>query len=110
MQKPECEIRPIIIKTSKFVRVMRNWYLACDAHGYTPRQRVHMMQNLYDLLTKDVDFTQYPPPSTHIKGIPIVTYEGIFQNISLCIAMYKYAKNNSYNQSYIYTTCGKFLW
>ena len=99
MQKPECE-RKQIVRTSKFVKVMRNWYLAC---GYTPRQRVHMMQDLYDLLMKDVDFTQYPPPLTHIKGIPIVMYEGILQNISLCIAMYKYAKNNSYNQRAIST-------
>ena len=102
MQKPECERRQLV-RTSKFVKAMRNWYLACDAHGYKPRQRVHMMQDLYDLLMKDVDFTQYPPPSTHIKGIPIVMYEGILQNISLRIAMYKYAKNNSYNQRAIST-------
>ena len=92
-----------MIKTSKFVKAMRNWYLACDACGYTPRQRMHMMQDLYDLLMKDVDFTQYPPSSTYIKGIPIVTYESILQNISLHIAMYKYAKNNSYNQRAIST-------
>ena len=104
MQKPECERRQLV-RTSKFVKAMRNWYLACDACGYTPRQRVHMMQDLYDLLMKDVDFTQYPPPSTDIKGIPIpiVMYEGILQNISLRIAMYKYAKNNSYNQRAIST-------
>ena len=102
MQKPKSERRQIV-RTSKFVKVMRNWCLACDACGYTPRQRVHMMRDLYDLLMKDVDFTQYPPPSTHIKGIPIVMYEGILQNISLHIAMYKYAKNNSYNQKAICT-------
>ena len=67
MQKPESERQPII-RTSKFGKAMRNWYLACNAHGYTPRQRVHMMQDLYDLLTRDVDFTQFPPPS---KAFPL---------------------------------------
>ena len=102
MQKPESERKPII-RTSKFVKAMRIWYLACDGLSYNPRQRIHMMQDLYDLLTKDVDFTQFSSPSTHIKGIPIVTYEGILQNISLHIAMYKSAKNNLYNQRAIST-------
>ena len=102
MQKLESERKPII-RTLKFVKAMRNWYFACDTHGYTPRQRIQMMQDLYDLLTKDVYFTQFPLPSTHIKGIPIVTCEGILQNISLHIAMYKFAKNNSHNQRAIST-------
>ena len=58
MQKPESERKPII-RTSKFVKAMRNWYLACDGHGYTPRQRIHMLQDPSDLLSKDVNFTQF---------------------------------------------------
>ena len=73
-----------------------NWYNACDARGYTPAERIN-------LLTSDVDFSEYPPPSTHMKGIPIVTYKGILQNISLRIAMYRLAKNRRYNQCSVST-------
>ena len=34
---------------------------------------------MHKFLTKNVNFDEYPPPSTHVKGIPIVTYKGILQ-------------------------------
>ena len=92
-----------VIKTSQFVKGIRNWYNACDARGYTPAGRINMMQDFYDLLTRDVDFSEYPPPSTYVKGIPIVMYKGILQNISLRKAMYRMAKNRRYNQHSVST-------
>ena len=50
-----------VVKTSQFVKGIRNWYNACDARGYTPAERINMMQDFYDLLTNDVDFSEYPP-------------------------------------------------
>ena len=94
--KPE-KYKRKVKKTSRFVKCMRNFYLACDARGYSPGERLRMLKDMYDLLTKDVDFEQYTPPSTHIKGIPIVTYEGILQNITLRFAFYRLAKGNRYN-------------
>ena len=54
---------------------MCNFYLACDARGYSQGERLCMLQDMYDLLTEDVDFEQYPPPSTHIKGIVVVSIQ-----------------------------------
>ena len=92
-----------VVKTSQFVKGIRNWYNACDARGYTPAERINMMQDFYDVLTHDVDFSEYRPPSTHVKGIPIIMYEGILQNISLKIAMHRMAKNRRYNQHSVST-------
>ena len=53
--------------------------------------------------TKNVNFDEYPPPSTHVKGIPIVTYEGILQGISTRILLYKLAWNLTFNNRAIST-------
>ena len=93
--KPE-KYKSKVKKTSRFVKCMCNFYLACDPRGYSPGERLRMLQDMYDL-TEDVDFEQHSPPSTHIKGIPIVTYEGILQNITLRFTFYRLAKGNRYN-------------
>ena len=102
MKKP-AKHQKCVIRTSQFVKCMRQWYEACDGRGLSPDTRLNMFQNMYDLLTEGVNFAMYPPPSTHIKGIPVVTFEGILQNISTRIALYKYAKNHTYNQCAVST-------
>ena len=86
-----------IVYSSYFVKCIHNWYFACDPRGYTPIQRIEMLQEFHDLLTNDVDFGSFPPPSGYVKGIPIVTYEGILQNTTLCIFMYSLVKGNRFN-------------
>ena len=46
-----------VVKTSQFVKGIWNRYNACDTIGYTPAERINMMQDFYDLLTCDVDFS-----------------------------------------------------
>ena len=86
-----------VVKSSRFVRCIRNWYLACDAHGYTPIERITMLQEFFDLLTENVDFSSYPPPTTHVKGIPIVCCKGLLTNMTIRIYMYSLCKYNTYN-------------
>ena len=80
-----------------FVRCIRNWYLACDACGYTPIERITMLQEFFDLLTENVDVSSYPPPTTHVKGILIVCYKGLLMNTTTRIYMYSLCKYNIYN-------------
>ena len=77
--------RKKIVCSSYFVKCICYWYFACDSRGYTPIQRIEMLQEFYDLLTNDVDFSSFPPPSGYVKGIPIVIYEAILQNTTLYI-------------------------
>ena len=86
-----------VVKSSKFMRCIRNWYLACDAHGYTPIERITMLQEFFNLFTENVDFSSYPPPTTHVKRIPIVCYEGLLMNTTIKIYMNSLCKYNTYN-------------
>ena len=71
--------RKKIVCSTYFVKSICNWYFASDSRGYTPIQKIEMLQEFHDLLTNDVDFSSFLPPSGNVKGIPIVTYEAILQ-------------------------------
>ena len=66
-----------------FVQLVRNWYNACDSRGMPADERVNKLWEFYAYLTKDIDFDRFPGYSQYVKGIPIITYEGILQNISV---------------------------
>ena len=38
--------RKAVKKTSRFVKCMQNFYLACHARGYSPQERLHMLQDI----------------------------------------------------------------
>ena len=92
-------------KVFHFVNGIRNWYHACDKCGFSPEERLCKMQDFFDILTKSVSFEEYPPPYNYVKGIPLVTYEGILQNITLRFAVYKLSKFGTYNQHLLSTLC-----
>ena len=51
-----------------------------------------------ELLTWDIDFSSFPPPVNYIKGIPVVTYEGILMNNAHRYNLYYHLKDGYYNQ------------
>ena len=67
---------------AKFVRLVRNWFEACDERGIDVYTRVRHLQDFFDFLTALVDWEEMPPPFSYIKGMPIPTYESIMQGIS----------------------------
>ena len=71
-----------------FVHLTRNWYEACDKHGIATLQRLQYMQNMFNHLISWVDFTDFPPPSEYIRGMPIQTFEMILQNISTSMQLF----------------------
>lgn len=80
-----------------FVKLIRNWYKACDERGIAADERVNNLWALYAYLTKDVDFDMFPGYTQYVKGIPIITYAGMLQNISVRMALYQQAKCCTYN-------------
>lgn len=44
-----------------------------------------------------VHFAQFPPPGTHIKGIPHVMFEGLLTNIERRIQIIPFIKTGIYN-------------
>ena len=80
-----------------FTRLVRNWYNACDCCGMPANKRVNHLWAFYAYLTKDIDFDKFPGFTQYVKGIPIVTYAGILQNISVRLSLYTISKFGTYN-------------
>ncbi|MCG8625032.1 MAG: hypothetical protein MJE68_23910, partial [Proteobacteria bacterium] len=80
-----------------FTKLVRNWYNACDSRGMAADERVNNLWAFYAYLTKDVEFDKFPGFSQYVKGIPIITYAGILQNISVRLSLYKVSKFGTYN-------------
>ena len=51
----------------EFVQIVRLWYKACDKRGIHPNESVNRWITMHKFLTKNVNFDEYPPPSTHIR-------------------------------------------
>ena len=86
-----------------FVEIVREWYEACDERGIHPKERVNRWICMHNFLTKDINFTDYPPPTMHYKGIPIITFEGILQGISTRLSLYDFALASTFNNRAIST-------
>ena len=93
-----------------FVRLVRNWYKACDERGMSADECINNLWAFYAHLTKDIDFDKFPRYSQYVKGIPVVTYVGILQNISVRMCLYKVSKFKTYNpQSISSLVCESFF-
>ena len=80
-----------------FVRLVRNWYKACDERAMSADERVNHLRAFYAYLTKDIEFNKFPGYGQYVKGIPVITYAGILQNISVHLSLYQIAKCKTYN-------------
>ena len=80
------------------IKLVRNWYKACDERGISADDRVNKLWAFYAYLTKDVEFDKFPTYGQYIKGIPIITYAGILQNISVRLCLYEISDFKTYNQ------------
>ena len=90
--------RKKVTKSSYFVKCIREWYAACDSRGLDPGEMIRKMMAFDELLTQDVDSSSFPPPGNYIKGIPVVTYEGILMNNAHRYNHYYHLKDGYYNQ------------
>ena len=82
---------------------MREWYEACDECGIHPEERVNRWINMHNFLISDMTFTDFPPPTTHAKGIPIITFEALLQGISIRILLYGLSLGATFNNCAIST-------
>ena len=67
---------------AKFVKRTRNWYRACDERGIDVKERLKYLNKMYCYLIGKCNISDYPPPTTHVEGIPIRTFEALLHTIS----------------------------
>ena len=87
------------LESANFVSLIREWHLACDQRGIKADVRVTLLYNMFNYLTKDIDFNRFPFPlcGRYWRGMPIQTYEALLQNICTRIQLYLSANNKTYN-------------
>ena len=95
------ETFPLIVLQSVYAGIVhvknkRLWYKSMSADD-----RVNNLWAFYAYLTKDIDFNKFPGFTQYVKGIPIITYAGILQNISVRLSLYTISKFRTYNHQSI---------
>ena len=85
------------------IGIIHRWYEACDECGLPATRRAKRLQDMSDLLLKEIDFTQFPPPGNNVSGVSISTYKGILQCNTLCLLLYGLSANGTYNHRAIST-------
>jgi hypothetical protein len=91
------------LNAARTVRTVRYWYEACDERGLSATRRAKRLHEMTELLTEGINFDDFPPPGSHVNGVPLITFEGILQCNTLRLALYNYAQNGTYNHRAIST-------
>ena len=88
---------------SKFVKLVRDWYDACDMRGMSVNDRLKKLNAMFKYLSNLMPLDHYPPQRTHVCGIPIRTYEALMQSISTRFTLFQLSSSKSYNARAIST-------
>ena len=56
---------------AEFVQNTRNWFRACDERGMEITDRIKNLNAMYEYMVGKCNLSDYSPPITHVKGIPI---------------------------------------
>ena len=64
------------------MELIQNWFDACDKRGIDVNTQLDYMINLHNFLMDKIQLGTYITCMTHVKGIPIVTFEAFLQTIS----------------------------
>ncbi|VDI14617.1 Hypothetical predicted protein [Mytilus galloprovincialis] len=80
-----------------FCKLIREWYQAEDEPGIAALERCERRLNLRTWLLDKIDIGKFPPPGRHVKGIPIVMFEGLMTNIERRIQLFPFIKSGAYN-------------
>ncbi|VDI01697.1 Hypothetical predicted protein [Mytilus galloprovincialis] len=80
-----------------FCKLLREWYAAEDSPGVGAKDRCSYRLNLRKWLLENVRFNQFPPPGSHVRGIPLIMFEALMTNIDRRIQLFSFVKGGTYN-------------
>ena len=78
-------------------------FIACDEWGISIENRLQWLVNMQKYMLQFYDPKNYPPPSTHIYGLPLPTFEMLLQSTSIRIALYLVLEFHTFNHRAIST-------
>ena len=77
--------------------------MACNQHGIPLQKQLKYFVEINNYLFRFYDPQHFPVSLMHICGLPSTTFQGILQNISTRIQLYRLSQNNTYNQQSVST-------
>ena len=80
-----------------FCHLIREWYEAEDEPGLNVFERCIRRLKLREWLCSNIHIGRFPPPGSHVNGIPVVMFEGLMTNIERRIQLFPFVKRGSYN-------------
>ena len=91
-------------ESADFVQTDHQWHRACNMRGISADMCVRSLFAMHKFLMKDVDFDNFPPDfGRYVKGMPILMFEAILQNISTRTQLYQFANGGNSNARSIST-------
>ena len=91
------------LSEATFVNRTRNWFNACDQRGMSVIDRLGKLTSMYQYLLSMNSFSEYPPPTQYVWGIPIRTYEALLHTINTRFILYTCSVTGTYNTRSIST-------
>ena len=91
------------LEEAEFTERTRHWFDACDKRGMDVHERLLKLHKMYEYLLSTVNLSSYPPPTKHIAGLPIKTFEALLHTISTRFSLFVLAKKKCYNTRAIST-------
>ncbi len=82
---------------AEFCRLIRNWYRAEDEAGIPAEVRCQLRMDMRKWLLSKLNVGIFPPPGSHVNGLPIVMFEGILTSIERRTQLYSVVRGGSYN-------------
>ena len=73
---------------AELTNIIREWYDACDDPSIPSIGRINRLITTRKFLLENVDFTRFLPTGRYFKGIPVVTFEGMFIDIDSKIQLH----------------------
>ena len=91
------------MKEAELVKNIRNWYDACNKRGMLLSERFEIFVTMHNYMLSFYNAEYFPMNTTHVCGLPALTYQAILHNISTRIQLYYLSATKTYNQRAVST-------
>ena len=86
------------MKEAELVKNVRNWYSACNDRGIPVTDHLISLVAMNNYMLSFYKPRRFPMSTTHVCGLPCITFQAILHNISTRIQLYSLSIKKTYNQ------------
>ena len=91
------------VKEANMVKMIRNWYNACNECSISVTDRLKYLIDMHNFLMKFYHPEHFPMNTSYIKHLPSTTFQSIMHNISTRLHLYHLSEAKTYNHCSVST-------